>query len=184
MFGRFQRCYNDEQDLVHIVSTWERRRCDDLQRAGDENNYILARQENLLHRIRELTIERDEARQNVAVQSDELSHLRQEVCMHNATIIELKQKLATAERQVPTERADVSSTALERTRPQCPPRDRRLALLAYVESLTVSRAIAFSELARVRQEMRRLAVLSYMHRAHSSATGCRCNTYEAKCAEE
>jgi hypothetical protein len=32
--------------------------------------------------------------------------------------------------------------------------------------------------------MGRLAVLSYIHRAHSSATGCRCNTYEAKCAEE
>jgi hypothetical protein len=184
MFKRFQRCYNDERDLVRIMSTRERCRCDDLQRARDENNYILARQENLLHRIRELTIERDEARQNVAVQSDELSHLRQEVCMHNATIIELKWKLATAKRQVPTERADVSSTALERTRPQRPPRNRRLALLAYVEVLTVSRAIAFSELARVRQEMGRLAVLSYMHQAHLSATGCRCNTYEAKCAEE
>jgi hypothetical protein len=141
MFGRFQRCYNDERDLVRIVSTRERRRCDDLQRAPDENNYILARQENLLHRIREPMIERDEARQNVAVQSDELSHLRQEVCMHNATIIELKRKLATAERQVPTERADVSSTALERTRRQCPPRDRRLALLAYVEALTNSRPV-------------------------------------------
>jgi hypothetical protein len=104
--------------------------------------------------------------------------------MHNATIIELKRKLTTAERQVPTERADASSTALDRTRPQCPPRDRRLALLAYVEALTVSRATAFSELARVRQEMGRLAVLSYMHRAPSSAMGCRCNTYEAKCADE
>jgi hypothetical protein len=161
MFGRFQRCYNNERDLVRIISTRERRCCDDLQRAQDENSYILARQENLLHRIRELTLERDEARHNVAAQTDELPHLRQEVCMHNATIIELKQKLATAERQVPTERADASSTALDRTRPQCPPKDRHLALLAYVEALTVSRAIAFSELARVRQEMGRL---SYMHR--------------------
>jgi hypothetical protein len=57
------------------------------------------------------------------------------------------------------------------------------SLTGLLEALTVSRAIAFSELARVRQEMGRLAVLSYMHRAHSSAMGCRCNTYEAKCAE-
>jgi hypothetical protein len=57
MFGRFQRCYNDERDLVRIISTRECRRCDDLQMARDENSYILARQENLLHRIRELTLE-------------------------------------------------------------------------------------------------------------------------------
>jgi hypothetical protein len=31
MFGRFQRCYNDERDLVRIISTQERRRCDDLR---------------------------------------------------------------------------------------------------------------------------------------------------------
>jgi hypothetical protein len=38
MFGRFQRCYNDERDLVRIVSKRERHRCDDLQRARDENS--------------------------------------------------------------------------------------------------------------------------------------------------
>ena len=104
--------------------------------------------------------------------------------MHNATIIELKRKLTTAERVASAEGADTSSTALNRTRSQCPSRERRLALLAYLEALTVSRATAYCELARVRQEMGRLAVLSYMHRACSRATGCRCNTYEAKCADE
>jgi hypothetical protein len=76
MFGRFQRCCNDERDLTHILSVRERRRCNDLQRTRDENSYILSRQENMLRRIREHTLERDEARHKVAIQADELSHLR------------------------------------------------------------------------------------------------------------
>jgi hypothetical protein len=170
MFGRFQRCYNDEQDLARILSTRERRRCDDLRRARDENSYILSRQENI-RRICELTLERDEACQNVAIPADELSHLRQEVCMNNASIIELRQRLALQDRQVLGARLDDSSTTLDRTGSLRPPRDRHQALQAYVEALTVSRAVAFSKLALVRQEMGRLATLSYMHRSHSRATG-------------
>jgi hypothetical protein len=179
MFGRFQRCYDDELDLVRIVSTRERRRCDDLQRARDENNYILARQENLLYHIRELTIELDRTSQRSPTNCHTIA--KRCACMtpplSNSSGNWLLQNARFRLRgQTPA--------ILPPNGPQCPPRDRRLALLAYIEALTVSRAIAFSELARVRQEMGRLAVLSYMHRTHSSATGCQCNTYEAKCAGE
>jgi hypothetical protein len=61
IFGRFQRCCNDERDLTHILSARERRRCNDLQRVHDENNYILGQQDNMLRQIQELTRERDEA---------------------------------------------------------------------------------------------------------------------------
>jgi hypothetical protein len=142
----------------------------------------------MLRRIQELTreCERDEARQNAAVQAEELSHLRQEVCMNNAWIIELRRRLALRDRQVSGTRSDdsTSSTTLDRTGPLRPPRDRRQALQAYVEALTVSCDVAFSELALVRQEMGRLATLSYMHRSHSQATGCGCNRFEAQCADE
>jgi hypothetical protein len=166
MFGRFQRCYNDERDLARILSTRESRRCEDLHRARDEINYILSRQGNMLRRIQELTREHDEARQNVTVQADEFSNLHQEVCMNNASIIELHRRLALRDHQVSGTRSDDSSTTLDRTGPLRPPRDRRQALQAYVEALTVSRAVAFSELALVPQEMGRLASLSYMHRLH------------------
>jgi hypothetical protein len=43
----------------------------------------------MLQHIQKLTLERDEARNSVAIQSNELSHLRQEVCMRKAAIIEL-----------------------------------------------------------------------------------------------
>jgi hypothetical protein len=114
MFGRFQRCCNDERDLTRILSTRERRRCHDLRRAREENSYILSPQENMLRQIRELTLERDEARHSVAIQADELSHLRQEVCMNNASIIELRRKLAFQDHQVLGARQTPSSTSLRR----------------------------------------------------------------------
>jgi hypothetical protein len=103
----------------------------------------------MLRCIRELTLQRDEAHQNVAIQADELSHLRQEVCMNNASIIELRRRLALRDRQVSGTRLDDSSTSLNRTGPLRPPRDRHQALQANVEALTVFRAVAFSELALV-----------------------------------
>jgi hypothetical protein len=86
--------------------------------------------------------------------------------MNNASIIELRRKLAFRDRQVSGARIDDSSTTLDRTGPLRPPRDRRQALQAYIEALTVSHTVAFSELALVRQEMGQLATLSYMHRSH------------------
>jgi hypothetical protein len=60
MFGRFQRCFNNEGDLTRILSIREHRHCNDLQRARDENRYILARQDNMLWHIQKLTREQDE----------------------------------------------------------------------------------------------------------------------------
>jgi hypothetical protein len=107
----FQRCCNDERDLTRILGVRARRRCNDLQRARDENQYILARQHVMLQRIQELTREQDEACNNIAIQSDELSHLRQEVCMRNVAIIELRRKLAFQERRTPGSRVDTISTS-------------------------------------------------------------------------
>jgi hypothetical protein len=82
-------------------------------RARDENRYTLARQENMLRRIRKLTCEWDKACHNVAIQADELSHLRQEVCMNDASIIELRRKLAFQDRRVLGPRTDDTSTVLD-----------------------------------------------------------------------
>jgi hypothetical protein len=136
----------------------------------------------MLQQLQELTRERDEARNNVAVQADELSHLRQDVCMRNAAIIELRWKLVFQERRASGPRVDVVITTPDRAGTLHPPRDRQHALQAYVVALTTSRAAAFCELACVRQEMGCLAILSFVHRSRSRATECDCNAHETRCA--